>query len=334
MNMSHLVRVTRGSIDESWHDAAVVVTHADGRRLAHAGEIDFVTFARSSCKPIQAIPTVEAGALARYRLDLADLALFCASHSSEHIHTDRVQSILDRIGLDASLLVCGPHPPHSHETYEEIIRKGGELTAIHSNCSGKHAGMLTYCAATGSDPATYADVSHPLQQKILTTLAELAEVPQGDIILGVDGCGVPVHAIPLAAWGRAFAKFVRNGEAHGPAMREILKAMGSHPELVGGTKDRFDTDLMRATSGRIVAKGGAEGFLMIIDTAQRASVVIKVRDGNSRAIPPIALRVLLSLDALTPTERTQLAPYERPIVRNTQGREVGEIIADFELVRA
>ncbi|GMA57451.1 hypothetical protein GCM10025858_19540 [Alicyclobacillus sacchari] len=194
--------------------------------------------------------------------------------------------------------------------------------------------MLAYCAATGSDPATYANVAHPLQQSILTTLADLAEVPRDEIVVGVDGCGVPVHAMPLTAWGLAFAKFVRDDGAHTPAMREILKAMGLHPELVGGTKERFDTDLMRATSGRIVAKGGAEGFLMMVDTENRTSVVIKVLDGSSRAIPPIALRVLLSLDALAPTERAELEPYERPAVRNTQGIQVGEIIADFDLKRA
>lgn len=333
--MALLARVTRSSITESVHEGVIVVTDGGGKVVAHHGDPKLVTFARSSCKPIQAIPTVESGSLESFQLDDADLALFCASHSSENIHTQRVQSILDKIGLDASLLVCGAHLPHSRSTYEEIIRAGGQLTSIHSNCSGKHSGMLSYCAKTGSDPHTYAELQHPLQQRILRTLAELAEVRVDDIVMGVDGCGVPVHAIPMTAWGKAFAKFtVAHGANHGEAMQRISSAMRAHPELVGGTTGRFDTDLMKATNGRIMAKGGAEGFMMMAVMDAQISIVMKILDGSGRAIPPAAIKALSDLDLLSKEELHRLDDWIQPPILNTREARVGEIVADFELERA
>ena len=116
-------------------------------------------------------------------------------------------------------------------------------------------------------------------------------------------------------------------------MKRILAAMGQHPELVGGSRDRFDTDLMRATKGRIVAKGGAEGFFAVIDTGLRLAMVVKVLDGNARAIPPVAMRALDDLGALSAAEREALQTYVEPAVLNTQGREVGRIVAEFSLSR-
>jgi len=332
--MKPFVRVTRGPVDESWHAGAIAVANAEGEIVAHYGDLDFFTFARSSCKPIQAIPVVESGALETFGLDDTHLALMCASHSSEPMHVEKASEILRGIGLGPEHLVCGVHVPHSREAYEEMVRRGEALSAIHNNCSGKHAGMLAYCKATGADPLTYAEIDHPLQQAILRTLSELAGVPKEDIRIGVDGCGVPVHAISLRAWARAFASFVGDGGTHAPAMKRILAAMGRHPELVGGSRDRFDTDLMRATNGRIVAKGGAEGFLAVIDTGLRLAMVIKVLDGNTRAIPPVALKALTDLGAITAAEREALRTYVEPAVLNTQGREVGRIVAEFSLSRA
>ncbi|WP_157071062.1 asparaginase [Alicyclobacillus acidiphilus] len=335
MVMAILARVTRGSITESVHDGVMVVTDSSGKRVASFGDATLTTFARSSCKPIQAIATVEAGSLEAFGLSDADLALFCASHSSEEIHVRRVQDILNRIGLDASLLVCGAHPPHNRERYEEILRAGGQLTAIYSNCSGKHSGMLAYCAKTGTDPGTYAHPEHPLQLEILRILADLAEVAVDDIVLGTDGCGVPVHAISMEAWGKAFAKFTAPETSdHRQAMERISHAMRTYPELVGGTTGRFDTDLMKATNGRIMAKGGAEGFMMVCVMDARLSLVMKVLDGNSRAIAPVVIQALTDLGVLTDTERAALSNWVQPAILNTRNEQVGEIIADFTLTQS
>ncbi|KPV45438.1 asparaginase [Alicyclobacillus ferrooxydans] len=328
-----VITVTRGGIVESQHDAVISVVSAEGKQIAHYGDTELVTFARSSAKPIQAIPVVESGALDAFGFDEADLALFCASHSSELQHTDRVANVLKRIGLDESYLKCGGHIPHSMETYDRLILAGQKPTSLYSNCSGKHSGMLTYTRHTGTDPNTYHLPEHPLQQEIVKVLAELSEVPAEDIVIGTDGCGVPCFAIPVFNWALAMAKYSDpKNTSHGPAMTRIVKAMGAYPELVGGT-DRFDTDLMRATSGRIVAKGGAEGFIIAIDTANHYAIAAKVKDGNARGIPSLVIKTLLELNALTQKERTLLGRYEEPVIMNTRQEIVGKISVDVELVR-
>ncbi|EPZ52889.1 asparaginase [Alicyclobacillus acidoterrestris] len=323
--------VTRGGIAESVHAGVIAVVSSDGKLVGEFGDSTLVTFARSACKPLQAIPVVESGAMASYGFDEADLALFCASHSSELQHTERVERILEKIGLDESYLQCGPHMPHSMETYDRLIQAGKSLSSLYSNCSGKHSGMLAYSKHVGADIHTYHQVNHPLQQAILEVVAELTEVQKQDIVLGVDGCGIPVHALPVRNWAKAYAKFAHpDAFVHGDAMRQISSAMRAYPQLVGGT-DRFDTDLMTATHGRILAKGGAEGFMMVAIPEQSVGIAMKVRDGNARVIPPVVIRTLTTLGALSNDELEALQKYVAPEVKNTRDEVVGEIVADFEL---
>lgn len=328
-----IVTVTRGGIVESYHDGVVAVVDGSGKQIAHYGDTGLVTFARSSAKPIQAIAVVESGAFDAFGFEEADLALFCASHSSELQHTDRVANVLERIGLDESYLKCGGHVPHSMDTYDRLIREGKRPTSLYSNCSGKHSGMLTYCQHTGTDAHTYHLPNHPLQREILKVLSDLTEVAQADIVLGTDGCGVPCFGLAVESWARGIAKFtVPDGQPHGDAMRRITKAMGTYPALVGGT-DRFDTDLMKATNGRIVAKGGAEGFIIVMDTSNKWAMAAKMTDGNARGIAPIVIQTLMQMDALSQKERTLLGRYERPEIVNTLKAIVGHITAEMELVK-
>lgn len=325
-----IARTTRGGMTESEHDGIVAVVSSTGELLAHHGDTSRVTFARSACKPFQALPLVESGAFDAFGFEEADLTMCCASHSSELIHTDRVAAMLKRIGLDESYLQCGPHLPHSMPTYDQLILAGTRPSPLYSNCSGKHTGMLAYCVHTGTDPHTYHHLNHPLQQEILRVLADTAQIPATDIVVGVDGCGVPVHAMPLERWAFAFAQFANPDQAtHGGAMRRVSAAMRHFPELVGGTVDRFDTDLMVATGGRIQAKGGAEGFMMIVVTDHKFALTIKILDGNERAIPPVVVELLTRLGALSASERDGLAKYQRPTLFNTRGEAVGEIIPDL-----
>ncbi len=325
------VYVTRGGIRESEHFGSIAVVSSSGKLLAHYGDPNYVTFARSSAKPMQAIPLVESGAVETFLFDESDLAQCCASHSSELQHTERVLSMLQKIGLDESYLQCGPHIPHSMETYDRLIRAGKALTSLYSNCSGKHTGMLAYSKHIGADLSTYYEINHPLQQTILSAVSELTDVPKDRIVIGRDGCGVPTFALPIANFALSYARFTNpEGLKHGEAMKRISAAMRSYPELVGGT-DRFDTDLMKVTNGRILAKVGAEGFIIAADTIRKFALAIKVQDGNSRAIPPAVIRTLAAMDALSSEEREWLHKYEEPELLNTRGEKIGNIIADFEL---
>ncbi len=121
------VVVTRGGVTEAVHRVHAVAT--DGRAF---GDAALVCFLRSSAKPIQAIPLVEA-----YD-DLADeeIAIACASHQAEPAQLDAVRMLLARAGA-------------TPDDLENGLQEGRPEGRLGHNCSGKHAGMLAACRANG-----------------------------------------------------------------------------------------------------------------------------------------------------------------------------------------
>ena len=77
------VEQIRGGVVEAVHDVHVAVVDSAGTLVARAGDPELVTFWRSAAKPFQALPLLEDGAADRFGLTSEELALACASHSSE-----------------------------------------------------------------------------------------------------------------------------------------------------------------------------------------------------------------------------------------------------------
>ena len=326
-----LAYVTRGGIVESEHRGVIAVSDPEGRCIARQGDVGLVTFARSSAKPVQAIPLVESGAADALGLTEQEIALCCGSHSSEPLHTDGALSILRKAGLDESHLRCGTHMPHTLSVYDALVRTGEALSPRFSNCSGKHAGMLACAVHLGYDPATYLEPSHPLQRRIVQTLGELAAVGPDEIVQGTDGCGVPTFALSMERWARVFAQFARpQGRPHGEAMARLSAAMRAHPRMVAG-EGRFDTELMAASGGRLMVKGGAEGFIAVAAPEQGFALVVKMRDGNERGIYPVVVAALRALGALSDEACARLEHRARPQLHNTRGDVIGEVVADVAL---
>jgi L-asparaginase II len=321
-----VVDVWRGPMVESRHALSVAVVDGSGDLLASAGHISESVFARSAVKPLQALPLVEEDVLAGFGLGEPALALACASHSGEPRHVEIARAMLQAIGLDESALACGPQWPF-HEASTRALRDSGhEPGRIHNNCSGKHAGMLALAVANGWATNGYHEISHPVQQRMLGEMARWAGTPVKEIAVAVDGCGVATFALPLARLGGAFARLAtaaRSGD-RGPA--RVLDAMARHPELVAGT-GRLCTQLMQATGGRIIAKVGAEGVYCAAVMDEGVGVALKVKDGAKRAAEPALLEVLRVLGLLSSSESKELERYARPIVRNTRGEAVGELVA-------
>src|SRR5690625_2854853 len=136
------IRVYRGDYIESTHDIHIAVVNAKGTLLAYYGDVNRLTFARSSMKPIQAVPIVESNAMEKYSLSEKELSLFCASHAGESFHRESVQNVLEKLEMDEKNLHCGTHIPSDIDSYTELIKSGGSLSPVFSNCSGKHSGML------------------------------------------------------------------------------------------------------------------------------------------------------------------------------------------------
>src|SRR5690349_4678998 len=286
----------RGTIVESRHHVHVAVVDGDGQLVARAGDPDLVTFWRSAAKPFQAMPLVTDGVAERFGLTREMLAIACASHSSEPGQVQLVRDFLAKIGCSERDLLCGPHPPLSDKVAKDYETRGVRLTAVYSNCSGKHSAMLALARHHGWPTEFYTRLDHPVQQRCLTEVSAWSGVAKERIGVAVDGCGVACFALPLRSMALAYARLVRGAEygvAAGTTQSDgastqprtphsapgLVEAMLRHPELLAG-EGRPCTDMMRAHPGRVVTKVGADGVYSAVLPQEHLGVALKVEDGH------------------------------------------------------
>jgi L-asparaginase II len=336
-----LVEVWRGPIVESRHRGHLTAIDGKGETIAALGQPETVTYVRSSGKPFQAIPVIVSGAADRFGFTEQEMAIACGSHSGETIHVDTVRSMLSKIGLDESALKCGVHEPFSAEVARELTRTQTPPNVLQNNCSGKHAAMLALARHVGAPTGSYDEWRNPVQQAIAKTVAEFSDIPLAQIAIGTDGCGVPVFGIPVRAMALMYARLVAPPESFDAATRNacerIVKAMIDFPEMVGGTKDRLDTEMIKAGKGRLISKIGAEGVYTVGVLASEqwpngAGLALKIEDGDDhRARPPAVIEALRQLNVLAQDELMALASYAPTIIKNRRGERVGEARAAFTL---
>jgi L-asparaginase II len=342
MSYRPVVEVVRGGTVESIHYGAIAVTDGEGNLLGSWGRPDDQIFLRSAAKPFQALPLLESGAAAAYRLNPEQIALVCASHGGTDKHVEVLHSLQKAAGVTENDLQCGVHPPLDNATAERLIREGVSPTPNRHNCSGKHTGMLTtsrYLDATIDD---YLSPEHPVQRKILSGVSEMFDRQRDELVLGIDGCSAPTFAAPIQTISTAYARLAdptRFSDPRQQACRQIWKAMTEHPYLVAG-EGRFDTILMEMGSGSILAKGGAEGVQAVAiapnasgKTQPAIGIAIKIADGDraSRARPLVTLEVLRQLKLVPPSMIDALAEHIQFTVSNWRGIKVGSIRPCFTL---
>ena len=336
-----LVQVTRGSITESRHRGHIMAAEPDGRIAAFLGAPETVTFLRSSAKPHQALPLIESGAADRFGFTEEEIALACASHSGEPIHTAIAASMLNKIGLEPRHLKCGTHEPFSPQVARELRERRQEPNVLQNNCSGKHAGMLALAVHLGAPVENYDDPENPVQLAIGHIVSQFSGIPIEDVAVGIDGCGVPVFGVTVKAMAVMYARLVAPPEEFDDrtraACRRIVSAMTNHPELIGGTSDRLDTEMMRATKGTLISKVGAEGvYTAGILPGKRwprgLGLALKIEDGDDhRARPPVVIESLDQLGILDDEALEAVSRYAFFAVRNRNGEVVGEVRASFKL---
>ena len=322
-----LVEVTRGGFVESVHYGSIAVVNTAGELVYAAGDPSFMTFTRSALKPLQALPFLRADGPARFGFGAREIALLCASHSGEPMHTHLAQSILQRAGCDEQHLRCGCHVPSFYAALGRTPPFGEAYNQLHNNCSGKHAGFLAYCVQHDLPLETYLDPAHPLQQAIRATVAQFAGVNAADMPAGIDGCSAPNYAVSLAQLASVYARLAQ-GERdpeHGAALGDIFTAMTTYPELVSGTA-RLDAALMRTLPGDLVAKAGAEGVQAIGIRSAGLGIAVKAIDGNVRGLHAAVIALLNKL-GLLPETTSLLAPWVQPKLSNVRGTEVGDVRA-------
>ena len=315
--MEVLAEVERSGFVESRHLGAVAVTDADGRLLATAGDPALVVYLRSTAKPFQALAVRALGVEAELGLGQVALAGACGSHNGEPDHVASVRKVLEAAGLDETTLRCPPVMPTDRTARE---RADGPA-AVYHNCSGKHAYMLAGSVVRGWAPERYTEPDHPLQAVVGDTLADYTGCPVEHV--GVDGCGVPVHAIPLRGLATAYARLgtrAATGE-EGPAA--VVEAVRRHPFMLSGT-GQLDTILLEVTDGRVLAKVGAEATYAAVDLSTGTGLALKVLDGAPRARAAALLAALRALDWLDDEQWEAVLPAATVDIHGG-GRTVGVV---------
>lgn len=321
------VEVTRGHIVESRHRGIAVIVDAEGSIVYAAGDVDAAIFPRSACKAMQALPLVESGAADAFGFGNRELALACASHSGEPEHVAVASAMLKAAGQNESVLECGAHWSSHQQVLIPQARTLDKPTALHNNCSGKHAGFVCTCVHTGQDPRGYAGYDHPLQEAIRAIMSDLTGAVLSRDTCGTDGCSIPTYAVPLKGLALGFSKLA-TGRGLEPiraaAARRLIDACMAEPFYVAGTK-RFCTKLMQVAPGKIFAKTGAEGVFCALLPEKGLSFAVKAEDGATRAAETMIAALLARHFDKDSEEHRALLALANHAMTNWNGLTVGKV---------
>jgi L-asparaginase II len=301
-----VVEVTRGALVESAHRGAGAVVDAGGRVAIAFGDVECPVYPRSAVKALQALPLVESGAADRLGLSDKEIALACASHSGGEDHVATARAMLE-------------------DEARALARSGRTPTALHNNCSGKHAGFVCLSCAMGVDPKGYVAPDHAVQREVAASIEAMTGARLSEAMQGVDGCAIPTYAVPLVALARGFARL---GTGHGlspergKAAARIRAAVAAHPVTVAG-RGRFDTEMMSLLGPRVFIKSGAEGVACAALPESGLGLAVKADDGAGRAAQVMIAALICRFGDLDEQTAARLAPFVSPRLSNWNGAGVG-----------
>jgi L-asparaginase II len=322
-----VVEATRGGRIESAHRGAGAVVDPDGRVVMTFGDAEQAVYPRSAVKALQALPLIESGAADRFGLSDKEIALACASHSGSEGHVATARAMLAKAGRDERALECGVHWPLGEGEARALARSGRTPTALHNNCSGKHAGFVCLSCAMGVDPKHYIAPDHPVQREVTSAIAAATGAFLSEETRAVDGCAIPTYAVPLAALARGFARF-GTGQGLPPtrqkAAARIRSAVAAHPLTVAG-KGRFDTEVMSLLDASAFTKSGAEGVFCAALPKVGLGLAVKADDGGGRAAQVMIAALIRRFGGFDDETVARLAPFVSPRLLNWNGAEVGRL---------
>ncbi len=320
-----LAEILRGGEVESRHMGAFVVADAAGGIVLSGGDPQRAIYPRSAIKALQALPLLLSGAAGRFALTTAELALACASHCGAAVHAATAAAMLARAGRDAGCLECGAHWPSSGAAARALAAAGAEPSALHNNCSGKHAGFICTAVASGRDPAGYVGPDHPTMRDVTGAVTAVTGADLAAQTPGVDGCSIPTFRIPLLALAAGFARFGTGDHlpaGFSEAARRLREAVAANPGMISGP-GRFDTVVTEALGTAAFVKVGAEGVYCGALPALGLGFALKCDDGAARAAEVATAALLRQFLGADPV----LDRLAAPTLTNWNGIEVGSIRA-------
>ena len=315
----------RGKRIESSHQVKALVTNVDGKVLLSTNNDNEFFFPRSSIKIFQAIPFAMSNAIKNYKLNNKHIALACASHKGEKFHIKELKKWISKINLKTKNLQCGIHAPLDKNASEKIIYSRKKFNELHNNCAGKHLGMLTSCLVNNQSITNYLDYNHVHQKNIRKIFNKFTESKLSKKNFSLDGCSAPQYSFKIKSISKALNNLIKsykNNYDYSDQVRTLVNSILENPEFIGGTVS-FDTKVIKASKGKIFCKSGAEGVFLFVDFQKEISGVIKITDGNERAIPIAILNIFKKFKVMSKVELKNLEKKEKFELKNHAGRNIG-----------
>lgn len=343
MKAHDLVINWRGDVIENSHKVHAAIVDSNNNLLYSLGDPSRLTLARSAAKPFQALAILETGAAEKFGFNDADVALISGSHNCEEKHVSRVKAMLQKVGVTEQDMRCGGHPSLSKVVNTGWIKTDFVPTAVYSNCSAKHVGMLAAAKSLSVGTEDYHLPTHPVQVKIKEIHEQLADLKPDELRWVIDGCNAPSPALPLQNMALMYANLAHASDHDEPStqnQRRLYQAMAAHPDMIGGDS-RFCTDFMRASPGFWVGKLGAEGCygVGIRDCQQTRElgaegglgIAVKIEDGNIDILYAALIEILGRLNLGSNETREKLKKSYCTMAKNTMGIETGHISFHMDL---
>lgn len=330
MNTEILFEEYRGEVLECLHHGMVCIVDKNGIS-ASVGDTDWTCFYRSCSKPIQALPVIMRGIDKKYGLSEEETAIISGSHCGDPEHVHVLESIMQKTGLKEEQMIMLPTYPGRPSERERLLRAGMEPRKIYHNCSGKHLGLMLLARELGEPVENYWKKESKTQSEILDIISMMSDVTVNDIRVGVDGCGVPVYAIPFHAIAKSYLRLVQPELIEDGKVREAVKKnvaiLHKYPNMIGG---EGDISSILTASNDLFGKSGAQGVYTLGVVSLGIGIVIKIMDGSQEEFASAIFHILDELGYQNEVLEKARRQYSDVIINNNK-EEVGYRKAVFTL---
>lgn len=334
--MEVLVEQYRGEVLENTHHGYICIVNEKEEVVYSVGDPNTTTLFRSASKPIQVLPVIMYGGIEKYDLKDNELAIMAASHKAEEFHIAALESIMMKTGLREESLYCPPTYPgyvkKSPDIIKKVIERGNlEKRRLNYNCSGKHLGLMISNMLLGYPVENYWDLNHPIQSEINRIISIISSYPSDKIKAAIDGCGIPVYAIPIKNIANSFMKLANpdniGDEIIEEAVKKIQIAMNTYPENINGTNSLC---ALLNSDPNIIAKSGAQGVYALGLKKEKLGIVVKLMDGSFKYKPFIIANILKKIEYSNKELIEEIHNITGSDIKNERGDICGKIKVTFK----
>ena len=319
---------TRNKNVESVHLAKCLIVNSLNEIIFTTNNDQDTIFPRSAIKLFQAIPFAKSGAIQKFNLNTKQISLSCSSHVGEDFHIKELLNWFKKLNISLESIRCGIHNPLDQNSSNKLLFSGNKPTQIHNNCAGKHLGMISSCIANNYNIKSYLDFNHPHQKEIRKSIEYFSEnkIERNDF--AIDGCSAPQYGLKINNLSTALINLSKNIKNKKNIANILVEAILKNPKFIGGTNN-LDSNLIKISEKEIFCKGGAEGVLLFVHLKKGIAGVIKVEDGNERALPSIVYNLFTKLKILSSSKNLFLKKWHKNKLINHAGKKIGDIFTEI-----